>query len=168
MPSLLNRYATPLITGLFLVSLVSGIALFFHIGPSAFHGMHEWLSMVLIVPFVLHIWKNWKPMLCYLRRAPMAISLALSAVAAAVFFLPAGGAGEQRDGPVQFRIASQVLHATPEVAAPLFGLTEDRLLARLQAAGMNTAASGLPMDEIAAAAGKSNAELATALLSTGG
>ncbi|MCB1455931.1 MAG: DUF4405 domain-containing protein, partial [Nitratireductor sp.] len=61
MPDLLSRYATPFISGLFLVSLISGIALFFHVGPSGFHGMHEWLSMVLIAPFVLHLWKNWKP-----------------------------------------------------------------------------------------------------------
>ena len=144
MPSLLSRYATPLITGLFLVSLVSGIALFFHIGPTAFHGMHEWLSMVLILPFLLHLWKNWKPMLCYLRRAPMAISLALSVAAAAAFFLPSG-TGQERGGPVQFRLAEQVLHATPEAAAPVFGVTEEALLTRLQAAGMTGAARGLPM-----------------------
>ncbi len=46
MPAFLARYATPLTTGLFIVSLVSGIALFFHWGGAAFHGMHEWLSMV--------------------------------------------------------------------------------------------------------------------------
>jgi hypothetical protein len=60
MPSILSRYATPLITGLFIVSLVSGVALFFHLGSAWFHSMHEWLSMVLILPFVLHIWKNWR------------------------------------------------------------------------------------------------------------
>ena len=63
MKSILYRYATPFTTGLFLVSLVSGVALFFHVGPAAFHGMHEWLSMVLILPFVLHMWRNWRPML---------------------------------------------------------------------------------------------------------
>ena len=62
MPTLFKTYATPLTTGLFLASLISGIALFFHIGPSGFHGMHEILSMVLILPFVLHLWRNWRPM----------------------------------------------------------------------------------------------------------
>ena len=52
MSSLLSRYATPLTTGLFLVSLVSGIALFFHLGAAAFHGMHEWLSMALMATLV--------------------------------------------------------------------------------------------------------------------
>ena len=50
MPPVLYRYATPLITGLFLVSLISGLALFLHIGPGGLHPMHEWLSLVLILP----------------------------------------------------------------------------------------------------------------------
>lgn len=62
MKPLLLRYATPFISGLFLVSLISGIALFFHLGNATFRGMHEWLSMVLILPFVLHLWKNWRPL----------------------------------------------------------------------------------------------------------
>lgn len=61
MTGFLRRYATPFITSLFLVSLVSGIALFFHVGAGWFHEMHEWLSMVLILPFFLHVWKNWRP-----------------------------------------------------------------------------------------------------------
>ena len=73
MKALLLKYATPFIAGLFLVSLVSGVALFFHVGNATFHGMHEWLSMVLILPFVLHLWKNWKPLFAYLSGAPMAI-----------------------------------------------------------------------------------------------
>ena len=71
MRTTLLRYATPLITGLFLVSLVSGIALFFHVGSAYFHSMHEWLSMVLIAPFILHIWKNWRAFLNYFKRSAM-------------------------------------------------------------------------------------------------
>ena len=74
MQTFINRYATPLVTGLFLVSLISGVALFLHWGSGWFHGMHEWLSMVLILAFVLHLWKNWRPMTAYLRRAPMALT----------------------------------------------------------------------------------------------
>ncbi len=161
MPSFVNRYATPLITGLFLVSLVSGIALFFHVGPAGFHGMHEWLSMVLILAFVLHLWKNWRPMTAYLRRLPMALSLALSVVAAAVFFVPTG---EARSGPPQFRLAQALYAATPEVAAPVFGLTGAELVEGLRGAGLSSAEAGRSLGEIAAASGKSEAELAVALL----
>lgn len=91
MTNVFNRYATPLITGLFLVSLISGIALFLHIGPAGFHGMHEWLSMVLILPFALHVWKNGRPMLANFRRAPMVVALVLSTVAALAFLVPPSG-----------------------------------------------------------------------------
>jgi len=163
MPAFLRRYATPLISGLFLVSLVSGIALFFHIGPSAFRGMHEWLSMVLILPFVLHLWKNWKQMLGYLSRAPMAISLELSIVAAGVFFLPSGDS-QRRAGPVQFQLAQTVLAASPAAAAPLFGMTEEALLSGLSAAGLAAPQPGMTLTDIAAASGKTEAELASALI----
>ncbi|MEZ5684819.1 MAG: hypothetical protein R3D78_02530 [Paracoccaceae bacterium] len=56
----------------------------------------EWLSMVLIVPFVLHIWKNWRPITIYLKRAPLWIALAVSTVAAAAFVLPGMGAAKVR------------------------------------------------------------------------
>ncbi|MCB2127346.1 MAG: DUF4405 domain-containing protein [Rhodobacteraceae bacterium] len=161
MPSLPNRYATPLITGLFLVSLVSGLALFFHVGPAAFHGMHEWLSMVLIVPFALHLWKNWRPMTAYLRRLPMALSLALSVAAAAVFFVPAGDA---RTGPPQFQLAQALYAATPELAAPVFGMTGAELVEGLRGAGLSGAEIGRTLREIAAASGKSDAELAVAII----
>ncbi len=99
MASLLLRYATPLITGLFLVSLISGVALFFHWGPGAFHGIHEWLSMVLILPFVLHLWKNWRPMTAYFKRAPMAIALGLSLLASLAFFIPLESATARQARP---------------------------------------------------------------------
>ena len=49
MKPFLNRYATPLTLGLFAVSALSGVALFFHLAPGAFHGMHEWLIRVPII-----------------------------------------------------------------------------------------------------------------------
>lgn len=162
MPSLLNRYATPLITGLFLVSLVSGAGLFFHVGPVAFHGMHEWLSMALILAFALHVWKNWRPMTAYLRRLPMAVSLALSAVAAGLFFIPTGEA--ERGGPPQFQLAQALYAATPEVAAPVFGMTGAELVEGLKGAGLAGADSGKTLKEIAAASGKSDADLALAIM----
>lgn len=163
MPSFLSRYATPLMTGLFLVSLVSGLALFFHVGPTGFHGMHEWLSMVLILAFVLHLWKNWRPMTAYLRRAPMALSLALSVAVAAIFLVPVGG-GEGRGGPPQVRLAQALYAATPEVAASVFGMTGAELVEGLKRAGLTSADSGKTLREIAAASGKSDAELAVAIM----
>ena len=168
MPTFLQRYATPFVTGLFLVSLVSGIALFFHFGPTGFRGMHEWLSMVLILPFVLHIWKNWRPMLNYLRRAPMAIALVLSLVAALAFFYPSSGTGRGAGGPPQFTLAQKVLTGSPNEVAPLFDTTPEALLSDLAAAGFTAGNTDQPLTEIAATSGKSDAEMAAFLVGIGG
>jgi hypothetical protein len=165
MPTVFSRYATPFITGLFLVSLISGLALFFHVGPAGFHGMHEWLSLVLILPFVLHIWKNWRPMTNYFRGKPMAIGLALSLLAGAAFLLPLGG--DEAGGPPQFRLFSQVMKATPEALAPALGQTPESVAAALTAAGF-VPVPGQSLSEIATAAGKSDADVAAALIATGG
>ncbi|MCB1477956.1 MAG: DUF4405 domain-containing protein [Rhodobiaceae bacterium] len=161
MPSLLSKYATPLITGLFLVSLVSGISLFFHVGPAGFHGMHEWLSMVLIAPFVLHVWKNWKPLLNYLRRAPMAIALAISIAASVPFLYP----GPSREGgPPQFALARLVMKSSLADVAPALGMSADDLTARLAGAGFIVTGQEQALSDIAAASGKTDAELAATLV----
>lgn len=85
----LLKFATPLTTGLFLASLISGIALFLRVGPRSFEEMHEVLSMLLIVPFALHLWRNWKGFTNYFRRPPMMIAL-LASIAASGWFLLAG------------------------------------------------------------------------------
>lgn len=166
MPALLHRYATPFITGLFLISLISGVALYFHVGPAALHPMHEVLSMVLILPFVLHIWRNIRPMMAYLRRPPMGIALATSVVAAALFFLPAGTGGTA-GGPPQFALAAQMMTAAPAQVAPVLHTTPEALVAKLQAAGYAGASAEQPLRDIAKAAGKTDAALAAVLVQQG-
>ncbi|ARE42460.1 hypothetical protein RGUI_0102 (plasmid) [Rhodovulum sp. P5] len=161
MSSTLMRYATPTIIALFLVSLVTGIAIFFHVGPSAFHGIHEWLSMVLILPFVLHVWRNWKPMTKYMTGRPLLISAVASVLACAVFFLPMGG--ETGGRPPVFALSQQILQHTPAEVAPALGMTEDALTAKLAAAGY-TVAPDQSLNAIAEGSGKSMMEIAGVLV----
>lgn len=162
MPALLSRYATPFITGLFLVSLVTGLALFFHVGPAGLHGAHEILSLVLILPVILHVWKNWRPMTAYFRRAPMILALVLSGVAMAPFLIPQEGAGGGR--PPQFALAQAVLAAPPETVAPVLGLSAEGLVDTLRATGFEAAADGVALKDIAARSGKTEGDLALALM----
>ncbi|ARC87779.1 DUF4405 domain-containing protein [Rhodovulum sp. MB263] len=161
MRSLLMRYATPSTIALFLVSLITGIALFFHLGPRAFHGIHEWLSMALILGFGLHVWRNWRPMLRYLTGRPLALSLAVTLLASAAFFLPTGGSGGGR--PPVFGLAMQVMAQPPATVAPALGTTVEELTARLDAAGFAMSDPARPLSEIARASGRSPMELARVL-----
>jgi hypothetical protein len=159
MTRLLSGYATPFITGLFIVSLVSGIGLFFHFDPGGFHGMHEWLSMLLILPFGLHVWKNWRPMKAYFRHLPMVLTLAASALAAAIFMLPASGS-PTGGGPPQFQLAHLVLQHPVADVAPGLGMTAEELTA----AGFSVADPRQALTEIAVASGKTESALVAALI----
>lgn len=164
MPSLLSRYATPFTTGLFLVSLISGIALFFHYGTAAFRGMHEWLSMVLILPFLLHVWKNWRPFLAYFKRLPMALSLAACLIAGLVFAWPAiTGSASGAGGNPAVAMVNVVAAGTPTQVAPLLGKTDADLVSALREAGFTAAETSKPLSQIATGSGKNTMELMATL-----
>lgn len=164
MLSLLQRTATPFVTALFLVSLISGLALFFHVGPRAFHPMHEWLSLVLIAPFALHVWKNWRPMSLYLGKPVFAVALALSTLAALAFLLAPSGGGGRRGGPPQMALARALSAATPAQLAPALGAEPARLVATLRQRGFADADLDTPLAALAARAGKDEGALAAALV----
>ena len=165
MPDLLNRYATPFVTGFFLISLISGVALFFHVGTAAFREMHEILSLVLILPFGLHAWKNWRPLLNYFRRAPFWIGSAVSLAAAIAFAWPAitgaaGGAG----GPPPFALSNAVMKAPVAEVAPVLNVTAEDLLAGLRAKGFTVTGAEQSLADIGKASGKDTMELAATLV----
>lgn len=161
MISKLNRYATPMITTFFIVSLVSGLALFFHVGGRAWHGIHEWLSIVLILPFALHLWKNWRPMVNYLKRTPMMIAFVVAVALSVPFFMvdTEGRAG----GPPQFAFAEQVFTNDAASLAPVLGVSEEVIVARLKEAGFDMSSPDLPLSQIAAMSGKTGFQLSAVL-----
>ena len=166
MPDLLNRYATPFVTGFFLISLISGVALFFHVGTAAFREMHEILSLVLILPFGLHAWKNWRPLLNYFRRAPFWIGSAVSLAAAIAFAWPAltGAAAGSAGGPPPFALSNAVMKAPVAEVAPVLNVTADDLLAGLKAKGFTVTGAEQSLVEIGKASGKDTMELAATLV----
>jgi hypothetical protein len=152
MTSLFNRYATPFITGFFLISLITGVALFVHVGPNAFREIHEILSLVLILPFAFHIWKNWRPMTSYFKHAPMAVALGLSLLACVPFFLESN-TGETRSGPPAFAFATQAMAHSADEVAPLFDMTADEVRTKLTADGYVFATPDQALSDVAAAKG---------------
>jgi hypothetical protein len=151
---LINRYATPFTTGLFVVSLVSGVFLFFHVGTAAFRGMHEWLSLVLIVPFGLHVWKNWLPITSYFRRGWLTWPLAASLVAALAFAIPGvmelGGVG----GNPQMAMVRAIGEARIADLAPVLKVTPEELDRRLARVGLTGVGHDTSLAAAARAAGK--------------
>ncbi|WP_193179350.1 DUF4405 domain-containing protein [Nisaea sediminum] len=163
MTPLFNRYATPLTTGLFAVSAVSGIALFFHWAPAAFHGMHEWLSIALLLPFGLHLWKNWPAFAAYVRRGALTIPLALSVAVAVPFAVPAL-TGNASGGNPAFKAVSLLTEAPLSDLAPVLKTTPQALRARLESDGFKAASDGATLSQIAADAGSEANRLLFALM----
>lgn len=155
MKDVLMRYATPSMTGLFLVSLISGTVIFLHLGPGWLHGAHEWLSMLLFAPFVLHIWRNWRAFGIYFKRSAMPISLAASVLAVAMFAMAPSGDAEGRGGPPQFALAASMAASTPAAVAPVLGVTPEALVEKLKQAGIVEADVAMPIKASAEASGKS-------------
>ena len=135
MTRLLKTHGTTFTVVLFFVSAVSGVALFFHWAPAAFHGMHEWLSLVLIVPVAVHLWRNWNAFTTYFKRRTLLIPAVLGVVASLVFAWPAMTSGAAGGGNPMRAAISAIEGATIAEAAPLFDLAPADLGARLVARG---------------------------------
>lgn len=147
----LQRYSTPFTTGLFAISLVSGVALFFHVGSTWFRGMHEVLSMALILPFVFHIWRNWHGFAAYFRRAPMWISLAVCLLATLPFLGVVGGEGGSDPRAVVF---GAIGGADVAAVAALAKTDAATVVSRLTAAGVREVAATDTMSSIAERSGR--------------
>ncbi|NKF23285.1 DUF4405 domain-containing protein [Solimonas marina] len=154
MKSFIHRYATPLTTGLFAVSTISGVALFFHWQGGWFHSMHEWLSMVLLLPFAFHVWKNWNSLVGYLRRRTLLIPLLLSVVVAVPFAMSSGNGGGKRGGNPAFRAAGLLTQAPLSALAPVLKTTPDALLATLRDRGYSVDSADMTLASVASTAGK--------------
>ena len=155
MRSLVMKFATPLIIGLFLVSLISGIALFAHVGGNLFRGMHIWLSMVLILPFVLHVWKNWRAMTIYFRQWAFGLSMVASLAAALVFVANANQGRRRQQAPPTIALARLVLSTSPDNA--------DKMIEKLRGAGFEAAEANLSLREIAQRSGKEDMDVVAVL-----
>ncbi len=150
----LKTHGTTFTIGLFLVSAISGVFLFFHLWSSAFHGMHEWLSMLLLVPVVLHIWKNFPSLKGYFKRKTIAIPLALSLIGAVIFAYPAlTSSGSGGGNPMRAAIGA-IQNGSIEQVAPLYNISASDLQKRLEARGYKVESLNAPLSEIAKTSGK--------------
>ena len=161
--SAINRFATPLTTGLFAVSGVSGVALFFHWAPAAFHEMHEWLSMVLLLPFAMHVGKNWRPLAGYARRGtlfPVMTVAVLVAMPFAASALMRSGA-ERRPSARAVKLLTQARLAD---LAPVLRTTPNALLANLRRQGLLARSPEESLADVANASGQQSPDLLAALM----
>lgn len=163
----MNKFGTPFTTIFFLISTVTGVALFFHWGPGAFHPMHEWLSMVLLLAFALHLIKNWIPLINYGRRGLLYIPLIIGVVACAYFFIqPSSKPAGNRQ--VAFGLMAMVSKTSLTHLAPLCHTDDEGIINRLKAQKITVSSPDDTVEQIAKQNGRNTNEVLLALMSGGG
>jgi Domain of unknown function (DUF4405) len=135
----LRAWATPLTVATTLVTLVTGVFLFFHFAPGLTRPSHEWIGMVMVLAVAAHIILNFRAFTTYFKR-PVGLALmtlgAVAMVATVFVSMPAG-----EGGPTGMRaVMRSVPSARIETLADLAGQDTDAVLARLGAAGYDATA----------------------------
>ncbi|GKY88634.1 DUF4405 domain-containing protein [Sinisalibacter aestuarii] len=135
----LRLWATPLTVATTLITLVTGIFLFFHYAPGLTRVSHEWIGMLMAVAVFAHLLLNWRAFTTYFKRPAGLTLMGLGAVAMAATVLVSMPARE--GGPSGFRAAMAAMNtARIETLADLAGEETDAVLARLGAAGIDATA----------------------------
>ncbi|MDE7174347.1 MAG: DUF4405 domain-containing protein [Helicobacter sp.] len=92
------RISRPLATGstiaTFFIVAVTGVLLFFHIGPIGVEWIHEWVGIVMVVACALHIVVNLTPFKKFFRNT--SLYLILASFAASVLVVVMMGSGNPK------------------------------------------------------------------------
>ncbi len=146
-----KKYITAISAALFLVVAVSGLAMFFHVGEDLVKEMHQWLAVIFVAAIGLHIFRNWGGMMTYVRRRTIMAPVALAALAAAAFIVPAALSG----GEDPRHILMQSLQEAKLVdLGRVLDVPADSLVARLEKEGFTVGSSEQRLSEIASGSGK--------------
>ena len=89
----IRKWATPLTTGAFALSAISGVMIFFHVSSAPVKVIHEWGSWLLVIGGLLHVAGSWQSFVRYFSRpAARTIMIVFAAVIVASFLTLGSGA----------------------------------------------------------------------------
>jgi cytochrome b561 len=86
-------WVTPIAIGAFLISAVTGVAIFFHIDTGLAKFAHEWLSWLLLIAVVLHVLVNLFGFKRYFTNWRSLTIMAVSVLVVVASFAISGGRG---------------------------------------------------------------------------
>ena len=138
--------------------------MFFGIGNQYFREMHEILSMFLIVPFGLHVWRNWRTLVNYFRRSAMWVSTVVCLVAAGAFAYE--GAGASSGGNPRMAAFGALNNASVTALAALARTDEATIAGRLKAIGVEVKSAEDTVAGLAKASGHDSFDLLNAALTS--
>lgn len=157
----IQRYATAATAALFLVTGVSGVFMFFHVGGKMFTSLHEWLGMLFVAAAALHLIRNGRGMVKVIRTTRARVLFGLVGAAAVAFI--ATSTGTSAGNPI-VELARAVEKAPIAAVAPVLGVTVEDLAVRLRGAGVDVTGADQTFAELAADHGVASQRLLAAAL----
>lgn len=163
----LRSWATPVTIGSFVISMVTGIVLFFHLDLGLAKPAHEWLSWFMLLGVIMHLIINWKAFKNYFsKRIPVAV-IAAFVILTVLSLLPLTG-GSEGGGGNRRAAMSAIMHTVEEAPlstlAALAKTTPEALVERLQQQGLTIDNAEQTLDDVAAENGKEASQLIPVIL----
>jgi hypothetical protein len=122
-------WVTPIAIGAFLISAVTGVAIFFHIDTGLAKFAHEWLSWLLLIAVVLHVLVNLFGFKRYFTNWRGLTIMVVSVLIVAASFAISGGRGA--GGPPHIKPARALAQAPLSVLAQVAKISPEELRKRL-------------------------------------
>lgn len=88
--SFVHKYATAATIGLFAITGITGLLLFFHLGVSFFKGIHEWLGVLFVVASIFHVVRNSGAFMRLMARPSTLVICGIVLVVSAMMLMGAG------------------------------------------------------------------------------
>lgn len=156
----LREWATPLTIGVFVVSALTGLTMFFEADTGFGKLVHQWLGWVLVVAVALHVAVNFASFRRHLTKGSGRwLVMSLVVLAGATFFEPTmppppdeppPEAEEETPAPDPVeQLTTAVLHAPLAEVAALADASPETLAAALRTAGFDVRDVAQSLSEIA-------------------
>lgn len=152
----LSNWSTPLVIGAYLVTAISGVMLFFHVGESLIKEAHEWIGLIFVFGALLHIKNHWLPLKKHFTRPVAQTVIASVLIAGAAFVVVSGNEGV--GNPVR-AVMHSMEQAPLSLVAQLQQRDEAELVRLLENAGFMVTDPGASLQKLAEVNNTSSREI---------
>lgn len=168
MSKTVRSWATPLVSGAFLISSVTGLLIFFEFEKGLVKPTHEWLGWLLVSGAILHVVVNRHAFAGYFSKKPAIVIFGLCTLVTLVSVMPFFGDDEHENGKRVARASVKALESSSiETIALVVKKNPDEVMASLRKEGVVVSLPSESLAGIAAVNGKSTSELLGVLIGTG-
>lgn len=129
-----REWITPITTGAFLLTAVTGVLLFFHAATGLNKAVHEWLSWVFLIGAILHLALNFAPFKNYLMQRKGQVLMGSFVLLLALSFFPIGG--EEHHAPPFVPPVRALAQAPLTILAEVAQTSPEQLRNHLASAGI--------------------------------